>query len=47
MLVCFSSGQHILDGVVVANEVVDIVKKRKLYALLFKVDFEKVYSSVS
>ena len=36
----------ILDGVVVANELVDLVKWSKRGCFMFKVDFEKEYDSV-
>jgi hypothetical protein len=35
-----------LDGILIANEVVDDAKKRKKEMLMFKVDFEKAYDSV-
>jgi hypothetical protein len=35
-----------VDGVLVANEVVDWVKKANIDCLIFKVDFEKAYDSV-
>jgi hypothetical protein len=44
----FISGRQILDCLLVANETVDdIRKKKKKAAFLFKVDFEKAYDSVS
>lgn len=43
----FLQGRQILDGVVVANEVINVVKKKKWPAMLFKVDFEKAYDSVN
>ncbi|XP_058742173.1 uncharacterized protein LOC131614628 [Vicia villosa] len=43
----FVSGRQLLDGVLVANEVVDFAKKEGRGCLLFKVDFEKVYDKVS
>lgn len=43
----FLSDRHILDGVVVANELVDEIRKKKISAFLFKIDFEKAYDSVS
>lgn len=43
----FISGRQILDGVLMINEVVDLAKRRKDECLLFKVDFEKAYDSVS
>ncbi|CAJ2662883.1 unnamed protein product [Trifolium pratense] len=42
----FVKGRQILDGILVANEVVDEVRKSKKELLLFKVDFEKAYDSV-
>ncbi|RHN60029.1 putative RNA-directed DNA polymerase [Medicago truncatula] len=42
----FIKGRQILDGILVANEVVDDARKRKKDLLLFKVDFEKAYDSV-
>jgi hypothetical protein len=40
------SGRQILDGILIANEIVDEAKRRKKEILLFKVDFEKAYDSV-
>ncbi|XP_024626759.1 uncharacterized protein [Medicago truncatula] len=45
-LSAFIKGRQILDGILVANEVVDDARKRKKDLLLFKVDFEKAYDSV-
>ena len=42
----FLKGMSILDGVLVANEVVDFLKKTKRKGLIIKVDFEKAYDSV-
>lgn len=42
----FLGGSNILDGAVVANEIVDEVKKSKRKLFLFKIDFEKAYDSV-
>jgi len=42
----FVKGCQILDGILVANEVVDEARKCKKELLLFKVDFEKAYSSI-
>jgi len=36
-----------VDGDVVVNEVVDLVKKTKKDCLILKIDFEKAYDSVS
>ena len=38
--------RKILDGILIANEVVDDAQKSKKELLLFKVDFEKDYDSV-
>lgn len=43
----FLFGRQILDGVVVVNEMIDLVKKRRDECLLLKMDFEKAYDSVS
>ncbi|PNX83328.1 ribonuclease H, partial [Trifolium pratense] len=40
-------GRQILDGVVVLNEVIDLAKRRKDSCLLFKVDFERAYDTIS
>jgi len=42
----FVKGRQILDGILVANEVVDEAKKLNKNLLMFKVDFEKAYDSV-
>jgi hypothetical protein len=42
----FVKGRQILDGVLIANEVVDEAKRLKRDAVLLKVDFEKAYDSV-
>ncbi|MCH93790.1 LINE-1 reverse transcriptase like, partial [Trifolium medium] len=42
----FISGRQILDGVLIANELVDEAKREKKELLMFKVDFEKAYDSV-
>ena len=42
----FLKGRHILDGVLIANEVVEDLRKSKRKDLLFKVDFEMAYDSV-
>lgn len=42
----FVKGRQILDGILVANEVVDDARKCKRELLLFKVDFEKAYDSI-
>jgi len=42
----FVKNRQILDGILIANEVVDEARKSKKDLLLFKVDFEKVYDFV-
>ena len=42
----FIRGKQILDGILVANEVVDEARRLKKELLLFKGDFEKDYDSV-
>jgi len=42
----FIKGRQILDGVLVANEIVDEARKSRKEFLLFKVDFEKAYDSI-
>ncbi|GAU51891.1 hypothetical protein TSUD_416760 [Trifolium subterraneum] len=42
----FIQGRQILDGILVANEVVDDAKRNRKELLMFKVDFEKAYDSV-
>jgi hypothetical protein len=42
----FVKDRQILDGVLIANEVVDEARKSKKELMLFKVDFEKAYDSV-
>ena len=42
----FIKGQQILDGILVANEVVDEALKCNKELLLFKVDFEEMYDSI-
>jgi hypothetical protein len=39
-------GRQILDGILIANEMVDDALSRSKDLLLFKVDFEKTYDSV-
>ena len=43
----FMKGRHILHGVLIANEVIAEAKLRKKPCMVFKVDFEKAYDSVS
>jgi hypothetical protein len=42
----FIKGRQILDGILVANEVVDEARKCKKELILFKVDLEKAYDSI-
>ena len=42
----FEKDRQILDGILIANEVVDETCKTKKELMLFKVDFKKVYDSV-
>jgi len=42
----FVKDRQILDGILIANEVVDEARKSKKEMMLFKVDFEKAYDSV-
>jgi len=43
----FLKGRGLLDSVLVANEVLKEVKRRKKSCVYFKVDYEKAYDSVS
>ena len=42
----FVHGRQILDGVLVANEVVSWMKKKKRPGILLKMDFHKAYDTV-
>ena len=42
----FLEGRGLLDSVLVANEVLDEMKRRKKKCVFFKEDFEKAYDSV-
>ncbi|GAU23660.1 hypothetical protein TSUD_304350 [Trifolium subterraneum] len=42
----FIKDRQILDGILIANEVVDEARRSKKDLMLFKVDFEKAYDSV-
>ncbi|PNX89254.1 cysteine-rich receptor-like protein kinase, partial [Trifolium pratense] len=43
----FLPNRHILDGVLVVNELIDLAKRRKDKCLMFKVDFERAYDTVN
>ncbi|GKV51190.1 hypothetical protein SLEP1_g57860 [Rubroshorea leprosula] len=43
----FLSGRQLMDGVLIANEVIDEAKKKKRKTIMFKIDFEKAYDKVS
>jgi hypothetical protein len=43
----FVKGKQILDGVLIANEAVDEARRLNKEMILFKVDFEKAYDSLS
>nr|GEW05829.1 reverse transcriptase domain, reverse transcriptase zinc-binding domain protein [Tanacetum cinerariifolium] len=43
----FIKGRYILDGVLIANETMDFLRKKKKKGLIFKVDFEKAYDSLN
>ncbi|XP_071740958.1 uncharacterized protein [Rutidosis leptorrhynchoides] len=40
-------GRYILDGVLIANETVEALKRNKTHGLIFKVDFEKAFDSLN
>ncbi|KAJ9539578.1 hypothetical protein OSB04_026084 [Centaurea solstitialis] len=42
----FIKKRQILDGALIANEMVEFLRKKKQSGLIFKVDFEKAYDSV-
>jgi len=43
----FIEGRHLLQSVLIANEVIDKAKRSTKSCLIFKVDYEKAYDSVS
>ncbi|XP_071700218.1 uncharacterized protein [Rutidosis leptorrhynchoides] len=43
----FIKGRNILDGVLIANETLEYLKRNKLAILVFKVDFEKAFDSLN
>ncbi|GJV52938.1 putative RNA-directed DNA polymerase, partial [Tanacetum coccineum] len=42
----FIEDRHILDGVLIANETIEFLKKKKMKGLVFKFDFEKAYDNI-
>ncbi|GKV01491.1 hypothetical protein SLEP1_g14041 [Rubroshorea leprosula] len=42
----FIGGKELVDGFVIANEVIDEVKRKKKTCFIFKVDFKKAYDKV-
>ena len=44
--IAFVSGRQVLDGALVANEIVHWLKKKKKAGVLLKMDFQKAYNSV-
>lgn len=42
----FNGGKQILDYALIANKVVDVMKKSKKGGLMLKIDFEKAFDSV-
>ncbi|KAJ9551049.1 hypothetical protein OSB04_015094 [Centaurea solstitialis] len=43
----FLAGRQITDGVLIANELINLAKKEKAPLLAFKVDFEKAFDSIN
>ncbi|GKA22184.1 cysteine-rich receptor-like protein kinase [Tanacetum coccineum] len=43
----FIKGRFILDGILIANETVEYIKRKKDKGLIFKVNFEKAYDSIN
>ncbi|MCH81419.1 LINE-1 reverse transcriptase like, partial [Trifolium medium] len=43
----FLPSRQIMDGVVVLNENIDLAKRRKNECMIFKVDFERAYDTIS
>ncbi|XP_071694930.1 uncharacterized protein [Rutidosis leptorrhynchoides] len=43
----YLKGRYILDGSLIANEAIDYLKRKKKKSLIFKVDFEKAFDSLS
>ncbi|XP_017974454.1 PREDICTED: uncharacterized protein LOC18601081 [Theobroma cacao] len=43
----FVKGRQLIDAVLVANELIDLIKKEKTEGLILKVDFEKAYDYIN
>ncbi|GKU86405.1 hypothetical protein SLEP1_g936 [Rubroshorea leprosula] len=43
----FIEGRQLVEGAVIANEILDEIKRKKKKGFLFKADFEKAYDNVS
>ncbi|KHN33884.1 hypothetical protein glysoja_045694, partial [Glycine soja] len=43
----FIKDKHILHGILILNEVIEEACRSKRPAMVFKVDFEKAYDSIS
>ncbi|GJZ90071.1 reverse transcriptase domain, reverse transcriptase zinc-binding domain protein [Tanacetum coccineum] len=43
----FIKGRYILDEILIANEAMEYLQKKKIKILIFKVDFEKAYDSIN
>ena len=43
----FIEGRHLLQSVLITNEIIDEARKNHKPCLIFKIDFEKAYDSVS
>ncbi|GMI87152.1 hypothetical protein HRI_002384500 [Hibiscus trionum] len=43
----FTKGRQILDCVLIANEAIDYVKRLNLEGVVFKVDFQRAYDTIS
>lgn len=43
----FWGGRNILDGILIANEIVDGWKRSSRKGLVLKLDFEKAYDSIN
>ncbi|GKU94756.1 hypothetical protein SLEP1_g8202 [Rubroshorea leprosula] len=43
----FIGGRQLVDGVVIANETIDEIRRKRMRCFLFKADFEKAYDNIS